>query len=136
MADYSRTYIEHDWVDNSAPSLSASNLNEADDFIAELDDRTKDLDVRLNSRGGGGGTVEVIDALNSTRTDAALSANMGRVLNEDIEYAINKANTAEGRAVSAQNKANENEERIIVIESEIGDISTGLDDIHTALQGL
>lgn len=136
MADYSRTYIEHNWTDDAAPSLNAANLNENDDFIAELDERTKDLDIRLKSRAGGGGSVDVIDSLDSTRTDAALSANMGRVLNEDINDTWQKAIDADSRAADAQIKANENEERIIVIESEIGDISSGLDNINTALQAL
>lgn len=37
-----------------------------------------------SSEGGGGSNTTIIDNLTSTRTDAALSANQGRVLNESI----------------------------------------------------
>lgn len=41
--------------------------------------------ISFSGRGGGGGaSVDIIDNLNSTRTNAALSANQGRVLNEGL----------------------------------------------------
>lgn len=38
--------------------------------------------------GGGGGSINVIDNLESTSTDSALSANMGRELNEKVSNVI------------------------------------------------
>lgn len=40
--------------------------------------------------GGGGGSVDIINNLSSSRTDAALSANMGRTLKNNLDSSINE----------------------------------------------
>lgn len=47
------------------------------------------------------GTVELVDSLVSTRTDAALTANQGRVLNEKVEQAFQAGNSAKANVVGA-----------------------------------
>lgn len=134
MADFSRTYNEHDWVNDTAPSISASNLNEIDDFISELDDRTKELYVK--GRSAPVPTIRVIDSLDSTSKTDALSANMGHELGEDIDSLVDRIGKVDATSVSAKLKADECEERIIVIEDEIGQIAEGISDIKSALQAL
>lgn len=50
MADYSKTYVSHNWKNGTNPALSASNLNQIDAFIEELDDRTKELKATKEDR--------------------------------------------------------------------------------------
>lgn len=65
--------------------------------------------THLNPKtGGGGGDVDIIDNLNSTRTDAALSAKQGKVLKGLVDQKMEKPadEGAEGQVLTLDENGN------------------------------
>lgn len=69
------------------------NLHSKLDFVGDLS--VTALGVSDEGSGGTVTTIDIIDNLTSDRTDAALSANQGRVLNEKIDDVIEKVENIE-----------------------------------------
>lgn len=89
------------------------------------------------SQGGAGGKIEIVDNLDSTDIDKALSANQGKVLNDTITELHNEVNTQAGEIEKKQNilifddvpKAESNNP----VKSE--GIKSAIDEVKTELTG-
>lgn len=81
-----------------------------------------------DQQGGGGGGVNVVNGLDSTSTTSALSANMGRVLNE---------NKAEKSVVTVlQSQVLTNTSNIGTNTTAISDLEERMDDVESDVQGV